>query len=77
MLEEYIDGSEYSVEAFLVDGVHTIVAITEKIVNENFVELGHVTPSLLDKETIQKVNEFIINFLNVIDLKFGPITYRN
>lgn len=72
LLEEYIDGAEYSVEAFSVDGVHTVVAITEKNVNENFVELGHVTPSLLDEETKQEVNEFIVKFLNVIDLKFGP-----
>lgn len=48
MVEEYIDGPEYSVEAFSFDGRHVVVAVTEKLTS-GFVELGHAQPARIDE----------------------------
>lgn len=72
LAEQYVDGKEYSVESFTIDGRHTIVAITEKLVNEHFVEVGHVVPAMLDASTVADVNRFVAEFLDVVGVRNGP-----
>src|SRR5436305_3281162 len=45
--EAYVDGPEYSVESLTRDGVHRIVAITEKYTTgaPHFIEIGHRLPA--------------------------------
>lgn len=47
LLEEYLDGPEFSVEMFSHDGVATCVGITAKqvTVSPHFVETGHLFPA--------------------------------
>jgi biotin carboxylase len=70
--EEYVDGKEYSVESFSFEGEHHIVAITEKVVNERFVEIGHVVPAMLDPAVAGEVRRFVTEFLTLIAVTNGP-----
>ncbi|MDN3576666.1 ATP-grasp domain-containing protein [Chitinimonas viridis] len=72
LAEQYIDGQEYSVESFSFNGHHAIVAITEKLVNERFIEIGHVVPARLDEATAAQVARFIEDFLGLVGVTNGP-----
>ncbi|MGQ4516208.1 ATP-grasp domain-containing protein [Streptomyces sp. DW26H14] len=72
IMEEYADGPEFSVEAFTFDGRHVVVAITEKLTFDNFVELGHVVPARLAPEAARDVADCVTTFLDAIGLAQGP-----
>lgn len=72
ILEEYLDGDEVSIETFSFNGEHRILAITEKQITENFVEVGHALPARLSEEEKNNLNNLMIKFLNLIDLRDGP-----
>lgn len=74
--EQYIGGKEYSVEAFSVNGVHTVHAVTEKSLFDNegsrFVEHGHV----ISKENnngpfFAAIDDFVCGFLSLVGIKSG------
>ncbi|MET7570012.1 ATP-grasp domain-containing protein [Streptomyces sp. NPDC005492] len=72
VMEEYIDGPEFSVEAFTFAGRHMIVAITEKLTSDNFVELGHVVPARVDPDSARAIEHCVHTFLDAIGLQEGP-----
>ncbi|KMS88000.1 MULTISPECIES: ATP-grasp domain-containing protein [Streptomyces] len=72
IMEEYVDGPEVSVEAFTFAGRHVIVAITEKLTSDNFVELGHVVPARLAPESARAIERCVRAFLDAIGLQEGP-----
>ncbi|MFD3515438.1 ATP-grasp domain-containing protein [Streptomyces sp. NPDC058657] len=72
VMEEYADGPEFSVEAFTFSGRHVVVAITEKLTFDNFVELGHVVPARLRPEEARAVEACTTTFLDAIGLSDGP-----
>ncbi|AHH95398.1 hypothetical protein BC739_004449 [Kutzneria viridogrisea] len=46
LVERYITGAEFSVEAVTHAGTHHVVAVTEKLTTEvSRVEIGHVVPA--------------------------------
>lgn len=47
LCEEYIEGPEVSLEGYSVDGRFVPVALTDKLIDENFLEIGHQQPSSL------------------------------
>ncbi|MGZ5440801.1 MAG: ATP-grasp domain-containing protein [Thermoanaerobaculia bacterium] len=53
--EEYIDGPEVSVEAYLVDGRFVPVAITDKLIDEHFLEIGQSQPTSLTPSMQERV----------------------
>jgi biotin carboxylase len=52
LLEEFVEGPEFSVEGFVRHGRTEVVSITEKLVSEPpcFIELGHTVPATVDPE---------------------------
>ncbi|GFH35739.1 ATP-grasp domain-containing protein [Streptomyces pacificus] len=73
LMEQYIDGPEYSVEAFSFHGRHTVVAVTEKLTGGgHFVELGHAQPARLDPADEQRLVEAAGEFLDAIGITDGP-----
>lgn len=70
--EEYLDGPEYSVEAFSHEGSHNVLAVTAKEVNENFIEISHSMPALLDDATYASIERCIDAFLTRVGLVQGP-----
>jgi biotin carboxylase len=72
LAEEFIEGPEYSVEAFSFAGRHVVLAITEKLTGTDaFVELGHALPARLDPAVEQEVVDCVGSFLDAVELKDG------
>ena len=73
IVEEFIEGNEYSMECISYDGKHTMLAVTKKYTTgaPHFIEMGHMEPSDLDEETIEKAKEEIFKALNALDVKIG------
>jgi biotin carboxylase len=73
IMEAYVAGPEYSVEAFSFDGNHIVVAITEKTVwPEVFVESGHAIPARLPSATEEAIEQTVTGFLDALGLRNGP-----
>ncbi|HEY8373619.1 MAG TPA: ATP-grasp domain-containing protein [Pseudonocardiaceae bacterium] len=72
LMEEYLEGPEYSVESLSFDGRHVVLAITEKLVYPNFVELGHAVPARLSPDDEEAVLRCVHDFLDAVDLRHGP-----
>lgn len=70
LVEQYIDGPEYSVEAVSSKGEHSVVAITEKI-TEGTVERGHAQPARLTARQESELVAYIGEFLTVMGLRDG------
>lgn len=73
LLEEYVDGPEFSVEAFSFAGRHVVAAITEKLTSEDhFAELGHTVPARVDDEVEAEIVAATERFLDLMGLADGP-----
>ena len=64
LMEEHMEGKEFSVESFTAHGVHYFAGITEKFIDaSSFVETGHVFPAELSDETAQDVKDYVARVL--------------
>jgi biotin carboxylase len=70
IVEEYIDGPEYSVETFSFDGHHSVVAITEKY-TIGVVEAAHALPARLSPEVDAEVADYVRTFHDAMGLRDG------
>ncbi|SQB35745.1 ATP-grasp domain-containing protein [Clostridium cochlearium] len=70
ILEEFLDGLEYSVETLTQNGTNNIVAITEKHTSgyPHFVEDRHIVPAYLNKEQEYKIKDMINKVINAIGI---------
>ena len=72
LVEEFIEGPEYSIESLHHDGKSEVIQFTEKKTTEfpYNVELGHIQPANISKDNQQKIREIIskigeaLNFVN-------------
>jgi biotin carboxylase len=73
IVEEYISGSEVSVESISWNGKHYILAITDKVTTEEpyFVELEHHQPSSLSDEIQDKIKDETLKALSALNIKYG------
>ena len=73
IVEEYIEGNEYSMECISFEGEHKMLAVTKKYTTgaPHFIETGHMEPSDLGEQTIEKAKEEIFRALNALDIKMG------
>jgi len=73
IIEEYISGSEVSVESISWKGNHYILAITDKVTTGSpyFVELEHHQPSQLSTEIQQKIKTETLKALNALNIQYG------
>ncbi len=57
MIEEFVEGNEYSVECISFHGKHSFLTVTQKLTTgaPHFIETGHIEPSGLDEATVKKV----------------------
>ncbi|OKP06221.1 ATP-grasp domain-containing protein [Xenorhabdus thuongxuanensis] len=73
IVEEYIQGKEYSVETVSNGGYHAILAITEKEIDLNtFVEIGHTIPAKITKNTFLKIKNNVSKYLKILGVENGP-----
>lgn len=68
--EEFIDGPEYSVEAFSFGGRHVVVSVTDKIC-DGVVEMGHAEPAALPPDQEAALADHVVAFLRVMGLRDG------
>lgn len=71
LIEEYVSGAEYSVEAF--DG--RIIGITRKLLGPEpwFVEIGHDHPAPLAADVRASLEAHVSDALTALDLGFGAV----
>ncbi|RSM50829.1 ATP-grasp domain-containing protein [Amycolatopsis balhimycina DSM 5908] len=73
VLEEYVDGTLYSAEAFSFAGRHTVLAITEAVTLEGtVVHAGHAIPARLSAADVAAVERMIPAFLDALEYTDGP-----
>ncbi|MEU8690504.1 ATP-grasp domain-containing protein [Streptomyces sp. NPDC048665] len=77
MVEEYLDGTEYGVEAFSEDGVHRIVCLTQPLLDPVCgVRTGHCLPAPADDRLRAQVEAFLPRVLDTLGVTDGPTHTR-
>lgn len=73
IVEEFIEGKEYSAECITYDEKHTMLAITKKYTTgaPNYIETGHMEPSDLSELEQEKVKKEVFKALDALDIKMG------
>ncbi|KPE51545.1 acetyl-CoA carboxylase biotin carboxylase subunit family protein [Chryseobacterium indologenes] len=73
VVEEFIEGSEVSVETVSWQGCHHIITITDKIITEEpyFVELAHHQPSNLPQSIQNQIKKITLEVLKVTEVEYG------
>lgn len=74
LCQEYIEGDEYSVESFTIDGQHYIIGITQKQLGSLpfFVETGHDFPAKLNHDVLSKIENTAQQALDTVGFAYGP-----
>jgi biotin carboxylase len=73
LVEDFVDGPEFSVEGIFIGGTPHILAVTakEKTSPPSFVEIGHVLPAELPEPTRCEIARQVVSALDVLELSFG------
>lgn len=73
MIEEFVEGQEYSVEFISYRGEHSFLALTKKYTTgaPHFIETGHVEPAPLEEAVLEKVKKVIIHALDTLKIQNG------
>ena len=71
IIEEFLEGDEYSMETISYKGKHTYLATTKKFTTgaPNFIETGHIQPSGLHEEILQKAKNIILSALDALHIE--------
>jgi biotin carboxylase len=72
VVEQYVEGNEYSVELVIFDNKIEVLAITDKVTTgaPYFVELGHSQPSQCNKQNLVKVKKAAIDGCKALGLNW-------
>lgn len=73
LVEEYISGSEYSIEGFVDSKGPQILAITEKLVEgyPYFVEMGHIVEPPINSRLRKKIQCYIETIITILQMNVG------
>ena len=73
IIEEYIEGNEYSCECISFKGKHYFLAFTKKYTTgaPNFIETGHQEPADIKEEYQEKIKESIFKALTALGVQNG------
>lgn len=71
VIEEYVEGDEYSADGYVWDGSVRVVAVTRKFLGPEpaFVELGHVTPAPLQPDEIRAIDLYVNQVVDAVSLR--------
>ena len=74
LVEQLVEGPEFSVELFIVDGDAHVVAVTEKQTtgSPHFVEIGHNQPPRFAKDVVRAVEATAVATARAIGLNNSP-----
>ena len=70
MLEQFIEGPEFSVEIIVWNGQVNVLTITDKVTTEApyFVELGHNQPSIYPYEIVEEIKMAAVSGVKALDV---------
>lgn len=73
LLEEFVEGEEFSVEYISYQGKHHFLAITKKYTTgaPNFIETGHLQPVEIEKNVLERVKKIVEKGLDCLGIKNG------
>lgn len=73
IIEEYIEGAEYSVETISYNGCHTCLAVTKKYTtgSPNYIEVAHIQPAPLTEEMENRVKKLVFRALDALGVVCG------
>lgn len=74
IVEEYMVGSEVSVEVMAVGGEPHVLQVTDKLTTgaPHFVEMGHSQPSRLGEDNVSKIKDLAIRAVKAVGITDGP-----
>jgi biotin carboxylase len=72
LIEEYLDGPEYSIETYTYKGVSKVIAFTEKKILAPFIpiEIGHTVPANLSLDQKREIEEIVVEALRLLKVDF-------
>ena len=75
ILEEFVDGPEYSGESIAFEGKYRLLAITEKHTTgaPHFVETGHKQPAPISENMRKKVEDTLYKAFAALKIEYGAI----
>lgn len=72
LAEQLLTGKEYSVETVTVDGEHTVLGVTEKLLYEgSVVEQGHIFPAPLEDAVRERMHRYVADVLTALGVVTG------
>ncbi len=74
LIEEFVDGDEYSAESISYNGNHKLLAITKKYTTgaPRFIECGHLEPAFfMDSEDFLRIKKIVFHALDGLGIKYG------
>ena len=73
LIEEFVEGQEYSVEYISWGGHHEFLALTKKYTtgNPHYIETGHIEPAGVSEGLLVKIKGVIENALDSLQIKYG------
>lgn len=73
IVEEYLEGEEYSCESISWEGRHHCLAMTKKYTtgHPHFIETAHLEPAMLSEEQTETVTACIQKALDALDIRYG------
>lgn len=73
VVEEFVEGDEYSIEYISYEGEHWFLSATQKLTTgaPSFIETGHREPAPLSEETLEKIRAISEHALDTLCLKNG------
>lgn len=73
LVEEFVDGVEYSVECISWQGEHTFLALTRKYTTgaPHFIETGHLQPANVASDVLEQVKRITFHALDSLQIKNG------
>lgn len=71
LIEEFAEGTEYSVECISFHGEHHMLAMTLKYTTgaPHFIETGHLEPAPVNEKTLKRVREVVYHALNSLGIE--------
>lgn len=74
IIEEYLQGPEFSIEVMVIDGEPHVLQITDKLTTgaPHFVEMGHSQPTRQSKENFEKIRDLACRAVKAVGINIGP-----
>ena len=73
VVEEFVEGHEYSVECISWEGKHELLAITQKYTtgSPGFVETAHMEPALITEDLRDRITGVVFHALESLEIQYG------